>query len=146
MANTKNLKRGNPETQFRAGREQVETARKGGKRSGEVRRERADIKRLLESWLNDEHNAKQSGKVTGSQAIVNQIVATALNPDSKYWGKAIDTILQLSGALITDEQRERQQAKLRLINAKADKMTNTDNTTLEKLDSILDEMLKAAES
>lgn len=38
MANTENLVKGNPETQFRTGREQVETARKGGKASGEARR------------------------------------------------------------------------------------------------------------
>lgn len=49
MANTKNLKRGNPDTQFRTGREQVEIARKGGIKSGEVRRENKLIKdRILE--------------------------------------------------------------------------------------------------
>ena len=49
MANTENLKRGNPETQFRTGRQQVEIARQGGKRSGEVRRENKLIKdRILE--------------------------------------------------------------------------------------------------
>lgn len=49
MANTDNLKRGNPETQFRTGREQVEVARKGGIASGEARRERKLIKdRILE--------------------------------------------------------------------------------------------------
>lgn len=49
MANTDNLKRGNPDTQFRTGREQVEIARQGGIRSGEVRRENKLIKdRILE--------------------------------------------------------------------------------------------------
>ena len=49
MARTDNLKRGNPATQFRTGREQVEIARQGGKRSGEVRRENKLIKdRILE--------------------------------------------------------------------------------------------------
>ena len=49
MANTENLKRGNPDTQFRSGREAVEGGRQGGKRSGEVRRENKLIKdRILE--------------------------------------------------------------------------------------------------
>lgn len=49
MANTDNLKRGNPDTQFRSGREAVENGRQGGKRSGEVRRENKLIRdRILE--------------------------------------------------------------------------------------------------
>lgn len=49
MANTDNLKRGNPDTQFRSGREAVENGRQGGIRSGEVRRENKLIKdRILE--------------------------------------------------------------------------------------------------
>ena len=54
MANTKNLKRGNPDTQFRTGREQVEIARKGGIKSGEVRRENKLIKdRIIERATED---------------------------------------------------------------------------------------------
>ena len=49
MANLENLKKGNPETQFRSGREAVENGRKGGIASGEARRERKLIKdRILE--------------------------------------------------------------------------------------------------
>lgn len=49
MANTDNLKRGNPDTQFRSGRQAVEAGRNGGIRSGEARRERKLIKdRILE--------------------------------------------------------------------------------------------------
>lgn len=49
MANNDNLKKGNPDTQFRSGREAVENGRKGGIASGEVRRERKLIKdRILE--------------------------------------------------------------------------------------------------
>lgn len=46
MANTKNLKRGNPETQFKAGREQSEIARKGGVASGAARRRKRTEREL----------------------------------------------------------------------------------------------------
>ena len=49
MANTDNLKRGNPDTQFRSGRQAAEAGRNGGIKSGEARRERKLIKdRILE--------------------------------------------------------------------------------------------------
>lgn len=46
-----NLKKGNPETQFTTGREQVETARKGGIASGKARREKKALKDTLEELL-----------------------------------------------------------------------------------------------
>jgi len=64
MANIENLKRGNPETQFRTGREQVEIARKGGIRSGEVRRERKLIKdRILERMSEDDWDEMIDGLI-----------------------------------------------------------------------------------
>lgn len=76
---------------------------------------------------------------------MNQIIANAMNPDSKNWAKSIDIILQMSGALITDEQRERQQAEIRMINAKADAMANNDTTALDKLDEIITNLKNTAE-
>lgn len=49
MANTDNLKRGNPDTQFRTGREQVEIARKGGIASGKSRNLTARLKEWAEN-------------------------------------------------------------------------------------------------
>ena len=58
MANTKNLKRGNPETQFRSGRDAVESGRKGGIASGIAKRKRRSEKELammiLEAAVKDD--------------------------------------------------------------------------------------------
>lgn len=128
-------------TQFRSGSKAVENGRKGGKKSGQVRREKANLRKMMNMWLDEEHPTKKDGEVvgsaTGNQAIMNQIIANAMNPDSKNWAKSIDIILQMSGALITDEQRERQQAEIRMINAKADAMANNDTSALDKLDNII---------
>lgn len=45
--NTKNLKRGNPETQFKSGREAAENGAKGGRASGESRRRHRELRELL---------------------------------------------------------------------------------------------------
>lgn len=52
MANNDNLLKGNPQTQFKAGREQVETARKGGIASGKSKREKKALKDAFEALLN----------------------------------------------------------------------------------------------
>lgn len=49
--NKKNLKRGNPETQFKSGREAVENGRKGGIRSGESKRKTKKIKENLKAIM-----------------------------------------------------------------------------------------------
>ena len=47
MANEKNLLQGNPDTQFRTGREQVEIAKKGGKASGKARQRKKEMRERL---------------------------------------------------------------------------------------------------
>lgn len=51
MANEENLKKGNPETQFRSGREAVENGKKGGIKSGEARRGKKLLKECMEKLL-----------------------------------------------------------------------------------------------
>lgn len=47
---TLNLKRGNPDTQFKTGREQVEIARKGGIASGEAKRRKKNLAELAKTF------------------------------------------------------------------------------------------------
>lgn len=54
MANTDNLKKGNPETYFRSGREAVENGKKGGKASGKARRENRLIKEAILERMTDD--------------------------------------------------------------------------------------------
>ena len=70
MANEKNLKRGNPETQFKSGREAVENGRKGGIASGESKREKKTIQNILNAFLNsDVKNQKSLKKLASSVGI-----------------------------------------------------------------------------
>ena len=47
---TVNLKRGNPDTQFKTGREQVEIARKGGIASGQAKRRKKNLAELAKTF------------------------------------------------------------------------------------------------
>lgn len=79
--NNENLKRGNPETQFRSGREAVENGRKGGKASGVSRGFRSTTKKRL----------RDSPELFPE--IIDMLVAKTLNGDLK----AFELLLELAG-------------------------------------------------
>lgn len=92
MANTKNLKRGNPETQFRSGRNAVENGKKGGIASGIAKRKKRSEKELammiLEAAVKDDddkHELEGFG-ITGEDAtyyalMLARLVEKALSGD-----------------------------------------------------------------
>lgn len=64
MADNGNLKKGNPETQFRSGREAVEAGRKGGQKSGVARRKKNASRIFLKEILTYNVKLTQSEKAT----------------------------------------------------------------------------------
>ena len=104
----------NEATQFKAGVEQVEIARKGGIASGEARQEKATFKKTLEMLL-DEKNSK--GKTYRELITLGQI-KSAIN------GKAdnFKTMLALLGE-IEEKEIETPQVNINIV----------DNTELEKV-------------
>ena len=102
-----NLKRGNPETQFKAGREQAETARKGGIASGKARREKRDMKdtalimlsmSLREGKIDNIENIKSIAELNGKNistqsAIILKQILNALKGDSR----AAEFVRDISG-------------------------------------------------
>lgn len=119
MANTKNLKKGNPDTEFRSGREAVENGKKGGQRSGTIRKLNGEIKKLLQAALFDEYSDKTTGeKVTGIEGIVKKLIKKALNDRDKEQLAAIKYIFFLLGVDRTDEDLKKIKAETDLIKAK----------------------------
>lgn len=119
MANTKNLKKGNPETEFRSGREAVESGKKGGQRSGTIRKLNADIKKLLQAALFEEYTDKISGITrTGIDGIVKALISKALNSRDKEQLAAIKYIFFLLGVDRTEEEVKKIKAETDLIKAK----------------------------
>lgn len=81
MANEQNLKRGNPGTQFRSGREAVENGAKGGKKSGVSR----GFRKTVMMWIKENPD-----KV---DLMVNNLVEKALDGDLK----AFELLIELAG-------------------------------------------------
>ena len=76
MANKKNLKQGNPETQFTSGRVAVENGSKGGKAAAKNKREKKAMKETLGTLLN---MSLKEGTITDIEKITNVASLKGLN-------------------------------------------------------------------
>ena len=119
MANLQNLLRGNPATQFKSGQQAVENGRKGGIRSGEVRRERAMMKQELEAMLKQttDDNTTYKNKVTLG------LLANAIDKTKGGSPEAYKTILAVLGELKEEQANETPSLNINIV----------DNSSLEKV-------------
>lgn len=146
-----NLKRGNPATQFKSGRRAVEAANK----SAEVRREnskgKSDLRVAAQTVLDGTYKCKDktTGKVTertGAEMLVLNVLAIGADPKNKQCIAAIKLLMELTGANKSEESKAVEKATAALIQAKADLLSGSDTTTLDKLDDILKEMRDNADT
>lgn len=77
---------------FEQGEEQRERARRAGKRSGEVRRERKTLRQELEILLNEEIFDKNGKAMNTQKAVTTALLKQALNGNVKAFEVLRDTI------------------------------------------------------
>lgn len=87
MNGIKNLK---PQSE-RTKEEQREIARQGGKRSGEVRAAKRDLRKALEALLEKEFKGKDGITLSGAEAIALKQMEKALKGDTKAFEVVRDT-------------------------------------------------------
>ena len=69
-----------------------ERAKEAGKRSGESRREKGDLRRLCQIWMEEEvATGKDGEKITGGQMMVRVAVKEVAKGNSKFWELLRDT-------------------------------------------------------
>lgn len=79
-------------TQFRSGLEAVNAGRKGGIASGKARREKADLKKQLQVWLEtDVARDKNGNPLTGAELMVQVAAKHMKDGNPKYWELIRDT-------------------------------------------------------
>ncbi len=86
MANPENLILGGKAHEL-----SVEEASKGGKKSAEVRREKRDLKRVMEMLLDRSFKGKNGEEISGAEAIAIKQFEKALNGDTKAFEVVRDT-------------------------------------------------------
>ena len=95
MANNENLKKGKA-TQFKSGDEAAAAGKKGGVASGEARRKKADLRRVLEEAINGTYKVGDE-EMTGAEALISSLMATACNSKSRSSVAAFNVIAKMMG-------------------------------------------------
>lgn len=89
MANESNLK---PFTSEQSREEAVKNGRKGGIASGEARREKANLKKQLQVFLEAEATKDKNGEpLTGAELMVKVAVREMANGNPRFWELIRDT-------------------------------------------------------
>ena len=104
--------------------EQREIARQGGKASGKVRKQKADMRKAVQAMLDGEYKS-DGAKITGAEAMAKKLFALALEKDGKQNIAAIKLIVELtsqSGNALIDKKTK---AEIKLLEAKLNAITGS---------------------
>ena len=153
MANEQNLM----SISERSTSEQREIRSKGGKNSGKARRQKADLRKMAQAILDGTFTDKKGNEIQGYDIIKNGLIANLADSKSKNWGKAMDLLIQLTGANVSKEQKAKAKAEADLAKAKIKainsggamvdvedlkplaEMLNDDKNTDESVETVLEE-------
>lgn len=143
MANEQNL---TPFTSEQNREEAVKNGRKGGINSGKSRKRKSDLRKLAQQVLDGTYTDKKGVRLTGEGLFMSGLVQNLSQPNSKNWGKAMDIMVQLMGANMTNEQKAKLKAETALIKAKVKETENAAaNITETASDNFLDALNSTAE-
>lgn len=79
-------------TQFQSGQKAVNAGRKGGIASGKARREKADLKKQIQIFLESEATTDKNGNpLTGAELMVKVAVKEMTKGSPKFWELLRDT-------------------------------------------------------
>lgn len=123
-----------------------EQTRKGGKASGKARKLNADLRKAAQAVLDGTYTDENGKKFTGYDAAITGLVANLTDYKGKNWAKAMDLLIQLTGAGKSDEEKALLKAQADMMKAKVALLTSADTQTLDKLDDILKGMESLAKA
>jgi hypothetical protein len=88
----------------------VDEQSRGGKVSGKARREKANLRKMAQAILDGTFTDTNGHQFSGLQLVQRGLMANIGNPNSRNWGKAMDLLLALTGAAMTQEQKDHMKA------------------------------------
>ena len=117
MANEKNI----IPHQFTSDQDREAAARngrKGGKACAAAKRKKANMRKIAQAILDGTYKVDGT-KLKGEEIARNGIIANLMNPNSKNWSKAIDLLIMLTGANMSEKQKSKLKFEAQLAEAKA---------------------------
>ena len=124
---------------MRSSEEVRRNSAKGGVNSGKTRRAKADLRKVAQALLDGTFKDKAGREITGADLIMQGLLANIADPKGKNWAKAMDTLISLTGANITPEQREKTQMEIKALKAKielVEKMESSNGMLADLIDGL----------
>ena len=124
--NDENLKNGK-KTQFKSGEEAAKRSSEAGKKSGKVRREKANMRKACQDLMNGTYKDEKGKELTGTQMMAITLFRMAVSPKDKNCLQAIRMILDLTGQGRTKEEEKRQKLEVKFLQARLKEITGESN-------------------
>lgn len=125
-----------PFTSEQSHEEAVENGRQGGIASGKARRKKADLRKMAQAFLDGTYTDKHGRELSGEEMIMQTFLKNLNDP--KNWGKAMDLLVQLTGAAQTKEMTDKLKADAKLAKAKAAEIEAAKNEDIVMTDNFLE--------
>ena len=93
---------------------------------------------MAQAVLDGTHIDQRGNEVTGEELIIHSLVKNLSMPQSKNWGKAMDLLVQLTGAAQTKEMTDKLKAEAKLAKAKAAEIEAAKNEDIVMTDNFLE--------
>ena len=123
MANEQNLRELTTE-------EAREIGKKGGINSAKSRRRKADLRKMAQEIISGTYTDKNGIEITGEELIIKSLITNLSDPKGRNWSKAVDLLVELTGAKKTPEEIAQIKAETELIKAKTKQMTQTNGAQI----------------
>lgn len=102
MANIQNLR---PFTSDQSREEAAKNGKQGGIKSGEVRRQKQQLRQIVQTVLDGEYNF-DGEKLSGSELIAKKLVEIVSDTSHKHWFDIIKMLIQLTDSDKSETQLE----------------------------------------
>lgn len=93
---------------------------------------------MAQAVLDGTYKDKDGNEATGEELIIRSLVKNLSMPQGKNWGKAMDLLVQLTGAAQTKEMTDKLKAEAKLAKAKAAEIEAAKNEDIVMTDNFLE--------
>jgi hypothetical protein len=117
LANTKNLKHGNPETQFTSGQSAVENGSKGGKATAKRKKAIKSMQEAAQALLSGTYTDDDGKELTGYELMMAKLFKIATDENKRDCLSAMRLIREITGENITADERRLLEKKIESLTA-----------------------------
>ena len=123
-----------------------EITTKGGINSGKARRKKADMRKAVQSMLDNTYSDSSGKELSGAEIMALKLFKIATNEKDKQCISAIKLIIELTGQNKDALSDKKTKAEIKLLEAKIKALSGLDENESKKLLDNINNILKDVES